>query len=97
MINEIRQEINLSPDLEKKINWAVKYASIKVKVQKGALIRLEPTNMAYLEPHKIEINNYVFLFLNLLFFLTFLLHDGLFLLLFLITKTCPYLNTQFPL
>ena len=52
MINEIRQEINLSPDLEKKINWAVKYASIKVKVQKGALIRLEPTNMAYLEPHK---------------------------------------------
>lgn len=32
MINEIRQEINLSPDLEKKINWAVKYASIKVKV-----------------------------------------------------------------
>ena len=64
MINEIRQEINLSPDLEKKINWAVKYASIQVKVQKGALIRLEPTNMAYLEPHKIEINNYVFLFLN---------------------------------
>ena len=38
MINEIRQEINLSPDLEKKINWAVKYASIKVKLQKGALI-----------------------------------------------------------
>ena len=64
MINEIRQEINLSPDLEKKINWAIKYASIKVKVQKGALIRLEPTNMAYLEPHKIEINNIIFLFLN---------------------------------
>lgn len=34
MINEIRQEINLSHDLEKKINWAVKYASIKVS--KGA-------------------------------------------------------------
>ena len=64
MINEIRQEINLSPDLEKKINWAIKYASVKVKVQKGALIRLEPTNMAYLEPHKIEINNIIFLFLN---------------------------------
>ena len=64
MINEIRQEINLSPELEKKIKWAIQYSCVKVKLQKGALIRLEPTNMAYLEPHKIEINNYVFLFLN---------------------------------
>ena len=64
MITEIRLEINLSSDLEKKINWAVKYASIKVKVQKWALIRLEPTNMPYLEPHKIEIKNILFLFPN---------------------------------
>ena len=41
----------------------MKYAFIKVKVQKKALIRLEPTNMPYLEPHKIEINNIIF-FLN---------------------------------
>ena len=54
MINEIRQEINLSPDLEKKINWAVKYASIKVKVQKGALIRLEPTNMLLAGPSRYD-------------------------------------------
>jgi len=56
MINEIRQEINLSPDLEKKIKWAINYSSIKVEVQKGALIRLEPTNLAYVQPHRIEIN-----------------------------------------
>ena len=61
MINEIRQEINLSPDLEKKIKWAINYSSIKVEVQKGALIRLEPTNLAYVQPHRIEINGYNFL------------------------------------
>ena len=64
MINEIRQEINLSPELEKKIKWAIQYSSVKVKVQKGALIRLEPTNLAYVQPHRIEINGYTFLFLN---------------------------------
>ena len=64
MINEIRQEINLSPELEKKIKWAIQYSSVKVKLQKGALIRLEPTNLAYVQPHRIEINGYTFLFLN---------------------------------
>ena len=64
MINEIRQEINLSHDLEKKIKWAINYSSIKVEVQKGALIRLEPTNLAYVQPHRIEINGNTFLFLN---------------------------------
>ena len=64
MINEIRQEINLSPELEKKIKWAIQYSCVKVKLQKGALIRLEPTNLAYIQPHRIEINGYTFLFLN---------------------------------
>ena len=41
----------------------MKYASIKVKMRKWALIRLESTNMPYLETHKIEINNIIF-FLN---------------------------------
>ena len=60
MINEIRQEINLSPELEKK-KWAIQYSCVKVKLQKGALIRLEPTNLAYVQPHRIEINGYTFL------------------------------------
>ena len=64
MINEIRQEINLSPELEKKIKWAIQYSSVKVKLQKGASIKLEPTNLAYVQPHRIEINGYTFLFLN---------------------------------
>lgn len=64
MINEIRQEILLSPELRKKINWATKYISVKVNIINGALIRLEPTNIAYIDPHKIIVNNNTFLFFN---------------------------------
>ena len=64
MINEIRQEILLSPELRKKINWAIKYTSSKVNIINGALIRLEPTNIAYIDPHKIIIKNNTFLFFN---------------------------------
>ena len=64
MIKYIKQELNLSPDLKKKINFAKKYSSLDINTQKGALIKLEPTNIAYVEPHKIIINNITFLFFN---------------------------------
>lgn len=64
MIRYIKQELNLSPDLKKKIGFAKKYSSIDINPVKGALIKLEPTNVAYVEPHKITINNISFLFFN---------------------------------
>ena len=64
MIKEVRQEINLSPDLKKKINWAIKYTSSKGNLKKGVLIKLEPLNVAYVEPHKLIINNVMLLFFN---------------------------------
>ena len=33
-------------------------------LEKGHLIRLEPSNLAYVDPHKVIINNYTFLFFN---------------------------------
>ena len=64
MIKEIRQEINLSPELAKKIKWAIKYTSSKGNLKKGALIKLEPLNVAYVDPHKLTINNDTLLFFN---------------------------------
>ena len=64
MISIIKQELNLSPELRKKINWAKKYASANIELKKGALIKLEPTNIAYVEPHKVVLNNITFLFFN---------------------------------
>ena len=64
MIKEKRQKIQLIPELKKKLDWAIKYTSSKVNIKKGTLIKLEPTNIAYIEHHKIIINNDTFLFYN---------------------------------
>ena len=64
MLNIINQKLNLSPELRKKINWAKNYSNIDLTIEKGTLIRLEPTNIAYVEPHKVIINENEFLFFN---------------------------------
>ncbi len=64
MIKYIKQELDLSPTLERKINWAKNYTKINIRVEKGHLIKLEPTNIAYVDPHKVFINEKVFLFFN---------------------------------
>ena len=64
MLNIIKEKLDLSPDLKKKIDWAKKYTSTHIKLEKGHLIRLEPSNLAYVDPHKVVINNYTFLFFN---------------------------------
>ena len=64
MLNVVKEKLELSPDLRKKINWASKYTSTSITLEKGALIKLEPTNIAYVDPHKVKINNYTFLFFN---------------------------------
>ena len=64
MLNIIKEKLDLSPDLKKKINWASKYTSTTITLEKGHLIKLEPSNLAYVDPHKVIINNYTFLFFN---------------------------------
>ena len=64
MLNIIKEKLDLSPDLRKKINWASKYTSTSITLEKGALIKLEPTNSAYVDPHKVKINSFTFLFFN---------------------------------
>ena len=64
MLNIINQKLNLSPELRKKINWAKNYSNIDITVEKGSLIRLEPTNIAYVEPHSVMIKEKLYLFFN---------------------------------
>ena len=64
MIRIIKQELNISPYLKKKITWSSKYTNINIIIENGTLIRLEPTNIAYVEPHKVIINDIKFLFFN---------------------------------
>ena len=64
MLNIIKEKLDLRPELAKKIDWAKNYTSTSITLEKGHLIRLEPTNIAYVDPHKIKINSLTFLFFN---------------------------------
>lgn len=64
MLNIVKEKLDLSPDLKKKIDWAKKYISTSITIEKGHLIKLEPSNLAYVDPHKVIINDYTFLFFN---------------------------------
>ena len=64
VLNIIKEKLDLSPDLKKKIDWAKNYTSTSITLEKGHLIMLEPSNLAYIDPHKVIINNYTFLFFN---------------------------------
>ena len=57
MFNIIKEKLDLSPDLKKKIDWAKNYTSTPITIEKGQIIKLLPTNLAYIEPHKVLINN----------------------------------------
>ena len=41
MLNVVKEKLELSPDLRKKINWASKYTSTSITLEKGALIKLQ--------------------------------------------------------
>lgn len=64
MLNIIKEKLDLSSDLKKKIDWAKEYTSTSITLEKGHLIGLEPSNLAYVDSHKVKINNYTFLFFN---------------------------------
>ena len=64
MLNVVKEKLELSPDLRKKINWASKYTSTSITLEKGALIKLELTNIAYVEPHSVVIKGKLYLFFN---------------------------------
>ena len=64
MIEIIREEIKISTELKKKIEWVCKMNNIKPIIKNGSILKLEPTNIAYLEPHRAIINGDRYLFFN---------------------------------
>ena len=40
------------------------FLNIKEKIQKGSIINISKTNIAYIEPHKLVINDITYLFFN---------------------------------
>ena len=61
MIKIIKQEIKISHELKSKVEWACKLNSTKPIFINGSLLKLEPTNIGYIEPHRAIINNKTYL------------------------------------
>ena len=64
MIKIIKKKINMSDELKTKINWSCKFNNRPYQIIEGHLRIVEHTNLAYVEPHKLIINNQLYLFFN---------------------------------
>ena len=54
----------MSDELKTKINWSCKFNNRPYQIIEGHLRIVEHTNLAYVEPHKVIINNQLYLFFN---------------------------------
>ena len=69
MINIVKKKINMSDELKTKINWSFKFNKKSYQIIEGYLRIVEHTNLAYVEPHKVIIDNQLYLFFNEHFYL----------------------------
>mgnify|MGYP006982566650 CR=1 FL=1 len=60
----IKEKLDIDGVLEKRIKNTLRFLNIKSKIIKGNIIHIPKTNLAYIEPHKILINNITYLFFN---------------------------------
>ena len=60
----IKEKLDIDDELEKRIKNILKFLNIKSKIIKGNIIHIPKTNIAYIEPHKLEISEITYLFFN---------------------------------
>ena len=54
----------MSDELKDKIKWSSKFNNLSYEIIEGYLRIVEHTNLAYVEPHKVIIDNKLYLFFN---------------------------------
>ena len=64
MIRIIKKKIIMNEDLLSKIFGACSFANVSPEIIEGNLRIVEKTNLAYVEPHRVIINNTLYLFYN---------------------------------
>ena len=60
----IKERLDIEESLEKRIKNTLKFLNIKSKIIKGNIINIPKTNLAYIELHKLIINDITYLFFN---------------------------------
>ena len=64
MVNIIKEEISLEESLKKKIEFICEFAKVQPTIINGSIRKFDKTNLTYIEPHRIIINNITFLVFN---------------------------------
>ena len=67
MISIVKKKNKIREELLSKIEWACSLNAIKlehIRIYEGCLRIIEHTNLAYVEPHRVIINNKLYLFFN---------------------------------
>ena len=64
MVNIIKEELSLEESLRKIIEFICDFTNNKPIIINGSIRKIDKTNLTYIEPHRIIINNTTFLAFN---------------------------------
>ena len=64
MINVIKQEIDMEESLRKRLEIICDFCNATPTFINGSIRRIDKTNLSYIEPHKLIINEITYLFFN---------------------------------
>ena len=64
MVNIIKEKISLEESLKKKIEFICEFAKVQPTIIDGSIRKIDKTNLTYIEPHRIIINDTTFLAFN---------------------------------
>ena len=64
MINVIKKEIDMEESLKKRLEIIFDFCNITPTIINGSIRKIDKTNLNYIEPHRIIINNTMFLAFN---------------------------------
>ena len=64
MVNIIKQEVVIEESLKKKLELICEFSNTNLKIINGSIRKIDKTNITYVEPHRIIINDTTFLAFN---------------------------------
>ena len=64
MVKIIKEELSLEESLKKKIEFICEFAKVQPTIINGSIRKIYKTNLTYIEPHRIIINDITFLAFN---------------------------------
>ena len=64
MVNIIKEKLDIEDSLKKKIDFICNFTNTKPTIINGSIRKIDKTNLTYIEPHRIIINDTTFLAFN---------------------------------